>query len=105
MSLPGYPCDEVRAIAYTATAGTAAAIPKCDFLILQASSACWVQFGASGVAPVAKTAPAFLVGPWGPTIVRRPKGTPGTSGKGVPTHINAIRDAADGTLSVLGVTQ
>lgn len=95
----------VVAVAFTVAAGTAAALPPGDSFLITASAAAWAQFGTSGVAPVAKTAPAFLVGPW-PTYVTRPRVLPSATapnGKPVPTHINAIRDAADGTLSVVGL--
>lgn len=93
-------------VAYTASAGTAVALPKGDWLLITASSAAWAQFGnSSGVTPVAKTAPAFLVGPWA-TYVKYPDVTPGSaSGVGRPTHINAIQDAAGGTLSVVPLSE
>lgn len=98
--IPGRPQGTI-AVAYTAAAGTAVALPKGTWFLITSSTASWAQFGATGVAPTAKTAPAFLVGPWA-TYVRRPDATPGSQ-VGPPTHINSIRDAADGTLSVVGL--
>jgi len=84
--------------AFTATSSAAIALPSLGAsreVQLNATEACWIVWGPSGVAAAAPAAGSKLVAAYSCEVVRVPAGA---------THFRVIRAAADGTLQILAVS-